>query len=114
MLQTDPELVHLDKVGQDERDRVLQVSSRPKTDVSPSIPELFSGIPFSPIAIPDRKVIPRQPAQIMPQEQPTRRMLYSSRHLHHILHDLLDGRIGDRHIDGADGDHEVETGNDVS
>lgn len=67
-----------------------------------------------PIAIPDRKVISRQPAQIVSQEQPTRRMLYPSCHLHHILHDLLHGRIGDRHVDGADGDHEVKTRDDVS
>lgn len=50
----------------------------------------------------------------MPQEQPPGRMLHTPAHLEHILHDLLDGRIGHRHVDGADGDHEVQAGYDVS
>lgn len=50
----------------------------------------------------------------MPKEQPPRRVLHTPAHLQHILHDLLDGRVRYRHVDGANGDHQVETGDDVS
>lgn len=41
-------------------------------------------------------------------------MLDSACHLHHIAHDLLYRGIGHFHVDASNGDHEVETGDDVS
>jgi hypothetical protein len=41
-------------------------------------------------------------------------VLYSATHLHHVLHDFLNGRILNRHVDGADGAHEVQAGNDIA
>lgn len=38
----------------------------------------------------------------------------SATHLHHVLHDLLDGRILNGHVDGTDRDHEIEARYDVS
>lgn len=38
----------------------------------------------------------------------------SATHLHHVLHNLLDGRILNSHVDGPDGDHEVQAGDDIS
>ncbi len=38
----------------------------------------------------------------------------SSGHFHHILHDFLDWSIGNGHVHGTDGNHEVKTGNDVA
>jgi hypothetical protein len=41
-------------------------------------------------------------------------MLYPTTHLHHILHDLLDRRILNCHIDGADSGHKIEARDDIS
>lgn len=91
VLQPDPELVHLDEVGQDETDRVLQVTGRPGV----SIPPVRCCLP---IDVTDGQEIPGLTGQIVPQEQAASRVLHSSRHLKHVLHDLADRGILDRHV----------------
>lgn len=95
VLQPDPEFVHLDEVGQDEADRVVQVAAR-------------AGV------ISDGEVVSRHAAEVVPQEETAGRVLDSARHLHHVLHDFLYWRTGNRHVDGADGDHEVQTRDNVA
>lgn len=68
----------------------------------------------APVVVSDREMVPRLPRKIMPQEKTSSRMLHTSRHLHHILHDLLNRRIRDTHIDRANGDHKIKTRDDVS
>lgn len=46
-------------------------------------------------------------AQVMPEEQSPRGMLYSPRHFHQILHDFFDRCIRYRHIDCSYGHHQV-------
>lgn len=41
-------------------------------------------------------------------------MLDAPAHLHHVLHDFLDWRILDRHVHGADSDHQVKAGNNIA
>lgn len=41
-------------------------------------------------------------------------MLDAAAHLHHVLHDFLDGCILNGHVDGPNGDHEVQTGDYVA
>jgi hypothetical protein len=41
-------------------------------------------------------------------------MLDPSAHFHHVLHDLFDRGIGNGHVDGPDGYHEVKTRDDVA
>ena len=50
----------------------------------------------------------------MSEEQPAYGVEDAPAHLHHVLHDFLDGCVGDGHVYRADGDHEVETGDDIS
>lgn len=91
VLQAHPKLVHLNEVGEHERDRVLQVAA-------------------GPLARPDGEVVARLAREVVPQKEAARGVLHAAGHLHHVFHDLLDGGVGDRHVNGADGDHEVETG----
>lgn len=98
VLQPDPELVHLDKVCQDEPDRVFESSS----------PSRFFA------AVADRQVVARHAREVVPQEQASGRVLDPARHLHHVLHDLLYGRARDRHVDRADRDHEVQPRDNVA
>jgi hypothetical protein len=95
VLQAHPQLVHLDEVGQDEADRVLQIA-------------------LGPVAVAGREVVTRLAGQIVAQEQAADGVLDAATHLHHVLHDLLDGRILNGHVDGADGAHEVQAGDDIA
>lgn len=95
VLQADPELVHLDKVGQDEADRVVEVAAR-------------AGV------VSDGEVVAGHAAEVVAEEEAAGRVLYAAGHLHHVLHDFLDGAAGDGHVDCADGDHEVEARDDVA
>jgi hypothetical protein len=95
VLQPHPQLVHLHEIGQDEADRVLEVA-------------------LWPLAIASRKVVARLAGKIVPQEQAANGMLDSATHLHHILHNLLDWRIFNGHVHGADGAHEIQARNDIS
>jgi hypothetical protein len=52
-------------------------------------------------------------SEVVAQKQAPDGVLDSATHLHHVLHDFLDGRILNGHVDGADGAHEIEAGNDV-
>ena len=60
-----------------------------------------------------RKVVARLATEVVSKEQTANRMKYTARHLHHVLHNFADGGLWDRHIHGADGDHEVQPGDDV-
>lgn len=53
-------------------------------------------------------------SEVVTEEQATDGMLHAAAHLHHILHDLLDGRILNGHINCADGDHEVQTRDNIA
>ena len=119
MLKSNPELVHLDEVGEDETDGVLEVSGgsttarrrgkvvREEVSSSSFVPPSFelegrqedANSLDSPLILSDRQAIPRLTREVMPQEQSSRRMLNTSSHLHHVLHDLLDGSVGDGHVD---------------
>jgi len=88
MLESDPELVHFDEVGEHEADGILQVPTG-ATRLS-SMYSLWKMRYDSPIAGTDREKVPRLPREVVSQEQPPRRMLYTPRHLQHILHNLLD------------------------
>jgi hypothetical protein len=94
MLQPHPELVHLHEIGQNEADRVLQIA-------------------LGPLAVALWKVVTRLAGEIVAQKQTADGVLDSATHLHHVLHDLLDGRILNGHVDGADGAHEVQARNDI-
>ena len=59
-------------------------------------------------------MIPCPATEIVTEEQPSDRVQDTARHLQHVLHDLLDGCVRDRHVHGTDSNHEVETGYDVS
>jgi hypothetical protein len=52
-------------------------------------------------------------SKIVTQKQAPDGVLNSATHLHHVLHDFLYRRILNGHVDGADGAHEIQTGNDV-
>ena len=95
VLQAHPQLVHLDKVGQDEADGVLEIT-------------------LGPLAVARRKAVASLAGQIVAQEEAADGVLDAATHLHHVLHDLLDGRILNGHVDGADGDHEVQARDDVA
>lgn len=53
-------------------------------------------------------------SEVVAQEQAADGVLDAAAHLHHVLHDLLDGGVLDGHVDGADGDHEVQARDDVA
>ena len=78
--------------------------------------ELYSNSSLSniPRVDADWQVVSCLPTEIMAEEEPSDGMQHPARHLHHVLHDLLDGGVGDRHVHGADCDHEVESGDDVA
>ncbi len=95
MLQSDPELVHLDKVGEDKADAVLEVTARSHI-------------------LADGEVVASSTAEIVTEKETSSWMLNTSAHLHDVLHDFLDGSVGYRHVYASHGDHEVETGYDVS
>lgn len=95
MLQPYPQLIHLHKVGQDKADGVLQVALRS-------------------LAVARRQAVARLASEIVAQEEAANRVLHSATHLHHVLHNFLDGRILNCHVDGANSDHEVQAGNDIS
>ena len=73
--------------------------------------QVFENIPC---VVSNRQMVPCLPAEIVPEEKSSNGVEYAARHLEHVLHDLLYGRVGDGHVDGADGDHEVESGHDVA
>jgi hypothetical protein len=94
VLQPHPQLVHLHEIGQDEADRVLQVALRT-------------------LAVAGREAVACLTREVVSQEKAANGVLHSATHLHHVLHNLLDRRILDRHVDGADRDHKVQAGDDV-
>jgi len=53
-------------------------------------------------------------AEVVAEEETTDRVLDTSAHLHHVLHNLFDGSILNTHVDGSDGNHEVQAGDDVA
>ena len=67
----------------------------------------------SPGFCPDRQVVPGLTTEIMSEEQTAYGVEHAPAHLHHVLHDFLYRCFGDGHVDGADGDHEVETRDDI-
>lgn len=95
VLQTHPQLVHLDEVCQDETDRVLQVA-------------------LGAVAVAGGKVVACLAGEVVTQEQATDGVLNSATHFHHVLHDLLHRGVLNGHVDGADGDHEVQARDDVA
>lgn len=95
VLQPHPQLVHLDEVGEDEADRVLEIA-------------------FGAVAVAHGQMVARLPGEIVSQEQAANGVLYAAAHLHHVLHDLLDGRILNGHVHGADSNHEVEAGDNIA
>jgi hypothetical protein len=95
MLKPDPELVHLDKVGQDKVDRILEIA-------------------FGTLALGGWQIVSGLTAEVVAEEETTDRVLNTSAHLHHVLHNLFDGSILNAHVDGSDGDHEVQTRDNVA
>ena len=67
-----------------------------------------------PCVVSNRQMVPCLPAEIVPEEKPPDRIEHTTGHFQHILHHFLHLGVGDRHVHGTDGDHEVETGDDVS
>ena len=59
-------------------------------------------------------MIPRLTAEIVAEEEPPDRMQHAARHFQHVLHDFLDWRVRDGHVHGSNGDHEVQSGDDVA
>mmetsp|Transcript_51769 Transcript_51769/g.161094 ORF Transcript_51769/g.161094 Transcript_51769/m.161094 type:complete len:319 (-) Transcript_51769:14-970(-) len=68
MLHADPQLVHLREVVHEEVDAVCHVTAVLRADV--------------------RQLVPSALKQVVPQEQPSHRVLDSSAHLHQILEDV--------------------------
>lgn len=66
-----------------------------------------------PGVVPDGQVVPRLTTEVMPEKEAAYGVEDASAHFHHVLHDFLYGCVWDGHVDRADGDHEVETGDDV-
>jgi len=95
VLQAHPELVHLNKVGQDEADGVLEIA-------------------LGPLAVARGKAVASLAGQIVAQEEAADGVLDAATHLHHVFHNLFDGGILNGHVDGADGDHEVQARDDVA
>jgi hypothetical protein len=52
--------------------------------------------------------------QVVSQKQSSNWVLHAATHLHHVFHDLLDRRIFNCHVDGADRGHKIEARDDVS
>lgn len=75
----------------------------PRT-VSHSLAKRGENVPW---VVAHRKVVARHPAQVVSKEQAACRVLHAASHLHHVLHDLLDRRLGDGHVNGPNGHHEV-------
>ena len=61
----------------------------------------------SPWIVANGEMISRHSGEIVTKEESSSRMLYSTSHFHHILHDFLDGSVGNRHVNGSDGHHEI-------
>ncbi len=95
VLKPDPELVHLDEVGEYESDAILKVAA-------------WSHI------LSDGKVIAGCTAEVVAEEETSGGMLNTSAHLHDVLHDLFDGSVGYRHVNASNGDHQVKTWDDVA
>jgi len=95
VLQPHPQLVHLYEIGEDEADRVLQIA-------------------LGALAVSVRQTVARLASEVVAQKKAANGVLDSATHLHHVLHDLLDGRVLDSHVHGADGAHEVQAGDDVA
>lgn len=49
----------------------------------------------------------------MSKEETSCRVLHAPRHFHHVLHDLFDWCTWDRHVNGPNGNHEIEPGDNV-
>jgi hypothetical protein len=67
----------------------------------------------APGVVADGQAAARLAGEVVAEEQPADGVEHAARHLHHVLHDLLDGRVRLRHVHGADGDHEVQAREDV-
>ena len=59
-------------------------------------------------------MVSRLTRKIMPEEEATDRVQYTTGHLHHVLHNLLHGCFRDRHIHRANSNHKIETRNDIA
>ena len=95
MLQPHPQLIHLNKVGQDEANRILQIA-------------------LGPLAVAGWEAVACLAGKVVAQKQAANGVLDTATHLHHVLHNLLDGRILNGHVNGAHGDHEVQARNDIT
>jgi len=95
VLQPHPQLVHLNKVGQNKANRILQIA-------------------LGPLTVARREAVACLASEVVSQKQAADGMLNPATHLHHVLHDFLDWRILNGHIDGAHGDHEVQARNNVA
>ena len=62
----------------------------------------------------DGEVVSSLAGEVVPEKKTAYWIEYASAHFHHVLHDFPDWGVGDGHVYGADGDHEVETGDDVA
>lgn len=97
VLHPHPQLVHLREVREDEVDGVVNVAALVDVLADRHIGENIA-----------------QRQQIVAEEQPAERILHSAAHLHEILQDaFLGGRVG-LDVNQADGDEQIEPGNDVA
>lgn len=107
VLKSDPELVHFDEVGEDEADRVLKipagafgrVSAKERKRMEKDVPGIVA----------DWEMVASHAAEIVSEKETPCRVLHTARHLHHVLHNLLDRRVRNRHVDCPDRHHEVCT-----
>ena len=72
--------------------------------------QVFENIPC---VVSNGQMVPCLPAEIVPEEKSSNGVEYAARHLEHVLHDLLYRGVGNGHVNGPNGDHEVESGHDV-
>mmetsp|Transcript_36300 Transcript_36300/g.95713 ORF Transcript_36300/g.95713 Transcript_36300/m.95713 type:complete len:256 (+) Transcript_36300:384-1151(+) len=97
MLHAHPKLIHLRKVGEHEGDRVRDGASG-TFELGPCIGQLgLGGL-----------------RQVVAQEQPAHRMLHPAAHLDEIGEDVFGRGLLGHNVDGADGQQEVEAGENVA
>lgn len=59
-------------------------------------------------------MVSRLSAEVVPEEESPNRVQHAARHLQHVLHDLLHGGVRDRHVYRPNGDHEIQSGDDIA
>ena len=104
MLQTDPKLVHLYEVRQNEADGVIQISERSVAIELACACVGGRSSHYIPLVIANWKMFAGHTTQVEAEKESPGRVLHAACHFHHVLHDLFPRRFYG-HVHGSDGDH---------